>query len=59
VKTRSLAHRAAIRDALRADIQRIKIYPNLGFQIPQDIPDDVWSAFEKMVVMGYDKHLLA
>jgi uncharacterized SAM-binding protein YcdF (DUF218 family) len=40
------------------DIQRIKIYPDLGFQIPQDIPDRVWSAFEKLVVMGYDKHLL-
>jgi hypothetical protein len=26
------------------DIQRIKAYPALGFQIPQDIPVGVWDA---------------
>src|SRR6476659_3624448 len=28
------------------DLQRIRIYPALGFQIPQEIPDDVWGAYE-------------
>src|SRR5215216_79412 len=28
------------------DLQRIAIYPALGFQIEQEIPDDVWAAFE-------------
>src|SRR5688572_12839476 len=27
------------------DLQRIKLYPALGYQIPQDIPDEVWEAF--------------
>ena len=39
------------------DLQRIKIYPAKGFQIPQDIPDDVWAAYERLVALGFDKHL--
>jgi len=39
------------------DLQRIKIYPARGFQIPQDIPDDVWEAYERLVALGFDKHL--
>jgi uncharacterized SAM-binding protein YcdF (DUF218 family) len=40
------------------DLQRIRLYPARGFQIPQDIPDDVWDAFERLVEAGYDKHLV-
>ena len=40
------------------DLQRIKIYPSQGFQIEQQIPDDVWKAFDKLVELGYDKYLL-
>lgn len=40
------------------DLQRIRIYPERGFQIFQEIPDDVWRAFEKLVELGYDKHLI-
>jgi uncharacterized SAM-binding protein YcdF (DUF218 family) len=39
------------------DLQRIRLYPEKGFQIPQEIPDDVWAAFEQLVAMGYVKHL--
>jgi hypothetical protein len=39
------------------DLQRIKIYPEKGFQIPQEIPSDVWDAFEQLVELGFDKHL--
>ncbi len=42
---------------MAGDLQRIKIYPDKGFQIYQDIPDDVWKAFERLVELGYDKHL--
>ncbi|WP_080236922.1 YdcF family protein [Spirosoma rigui] len=41
------------------DLQRIKIYPGKGFQIPQDIPDEVWAAYEALVKAGYDRHLAA
>ena len=40
------------------DLQRIKLYPSLGYQIAQDIPDDVWSAFEGLVRAGFDKYLI-
>jgi uncharacterized SAM-binding protein YcdF (DUF218 family) len=40
------------------DLQRIKIYPGRGYQIAQDIPDKVWSAFEELVRAGYDKYLI-
>jgi uncharacterized SAM-binding protein YcdF (DUF218 family) len=41
------------------DLQRIKEYPKLGFQIEQDIPEDVWSAYESLVKAGYTKHLIS
>jgi uncharacterized SAM-binding protein YcdF (DUF218 family) len=40
------------------DLQRIKIYPARGWQIEQDIPADVWSAFEELVRAGYTKYLI-
>ena len=40
------------------DLQRIKVYPAKGFQIEQDIPPDVWDAFNELVRAGYDKRLL-
>jgi uncharacterized SAM-binding protein YcdF (DUF218 family) len=40
------------------DLQRIREYPARGFQIAQDIPDDVWEAYEALVRAGYDKYLL-
>ncbi len=40
------------------DLQRIKIYPAKGFQISQDIPDDVWSAYSSLVAAGFDTHVL-
>jgi DUF218 domain len=40
------------------DLQRIRLYPERGFQIHQDIPDDVWQAYEELVRAGYDRHLL-
>jgi uncharacterized SAM-binding protein YcdF (DUF218 family) len=41
------------------DLQRIKVYPEKGYQIRQEIPDDVWSAYEELVKAGYDKHLVS
>ncbi len=40
------------------DLQRIRAYAEKGFQIPQEIPDDVWGAYEELVRRGYTKHLL-
>lgn len=40
------------------DLQRIKIYPQKGFQVYQEIPEDVWAAYEQLVAMGFDKQLV-
>ena len=40
------------------DLQRLKLYPSLGYLIAQEIPDEVWSAFEGLVRAGYDKYLI-
>ena len=40
------------------DLQRIRFYPELGYQIAQEIPEDVWNAFEQLVDAGYDKYLI-
>jgi uncharacterized SAM-binding protein YcdF (DUF218 family) len=40
------------------DLQKIKLYPARGFQIAQEIPDDVWAAYEHLVEAGYDKYLV-
>jgi uncharacterized SAM-binding protein YcdF (DUF218 family) len=40
------------------DIQRMKVYPDLGFQIPQEIPTVVWNAYERLVSMVFDKRLM-
>lgn len=39
------------------DLQRIKLYSKLGFQIEQEIPDYVYKAYEKLVQLGFTEHL--
>ena len=41
------------------DLQRIKLYPAKGYQIFQEIPDDIWAAYEELVSAGYDQHLIS
>jgi uncharacterized SAM-binding protein YcdF (DUF218 family) len=40
------------------DLQRIKLYPGKGFQIHQEIPHEVWSAYEELVRAGYNQRLV-
>ena len=39
------------------DFQRMDLYAKLGYQLPQYIPDEAWTAFHQLVAMGYDKQL--
>jgi len=43
---------------MMGDLQRIKIYPPKGFQIYQDIPAEVWRAYEQLVKKGFTSHLM-
>ncbi len=39
------------------DFQRMDLYAKLGYQLPQQIPEEAWQAFHALVAMGYDKQL--
>lgn len=41
------------------DLQRIIKYPELGYMIPQEVPDEVMQAMERLIDAGYTEHLLA
>ena len=45
-------------NALVGDTQRIKLYADMGYQIEQEIPEDVESAYQTLVERGFDKHLV-
>lgn len=45
-------------NSLTGDLQRIKEYPAKGFQIYQEIPAEVWDAFEKLCSMGFTRFLI-
>lgn len=40
------------------DLERIVAYPDKGYQIPQEVPDDVRRAWQFLVENGFDKHLI-
>jgi len=39
---------------MTGDLQRLKLYPDKGFLIAMDIPDEVWSAYEQLLTLGFD-----
>ena len=39
------------------DFQRMKLYADKGWQVPQEIPDEAWEAFYRLVALGYDTQL--
>lgn len=41
------------------DTQRIKYYPEKGFQMRQKLPKEAWEAYEELVRRGYNKHLIS
>jgi uncharacterized SAM-binding protein YcdF (DUF218 family) len=45
-------------NSMVGDLQRIRVYPSRGFQIYQEIPDEVWHSYEALVKSGFDKHLV-
>jgi uncharacterized SAM-binding protein YcdF (DUF218 family) len=40
------------------DLQRVMTYGRTGFQIPQEVPPDVQQAYERLVALGYTRHML-
>jgi len=40
------------------DLQRVREYPKLGYQVTQTIPSTVWQAYKQLVRLGYTEHLI-
>jgi len=47
-----------VTNVMVGDLQRIREYPKLGFQIEQEVPESVIGAYDALVARGYTKHLL-
>lgn len=43
---------------LVGDVQRMKIFAENGWQVPMEVPQEVWSAYEELVKRGYDQFVL-
>ena len=54
----SLISKDELINIMVGDLQRIKKYYEASFQIYQAIPDEVWAAYQKLVGLGYTKHLI-
>jgi uncharacterized SAM-binding protein YcdF (DUF218 family) len=40
------------------DLQRIDVYGRKGFQVPIEIPAEVWAAYERLVTAGFGRYLI-
>lgn len=50
--------REEVINAMVGDFQRILVYPDMGFQVPQEIPQQVREAYQLLVANGFTKQLL-
>lgn len=48
----------AVIETIVGDIQRMKLYAEKNYQLPVEIPDEVWRAYNELVQMGYDGQLV-
>lgn len=49
--------RELVTSIMVGDLVRIREYPKRGFQIEQEIPNEVWEAGQRLIQAGYNKHL--
>ena len=55
-KQQGISENASI-SVIVGDFQRMELYAQKGWQLPQEIPEEAWEAFRTLVAMGYDKQL--
>jgi len=54
----SIGDTKLVLDMLVGDLQRVMAYPALGFAVEQDIPDDVETAYLRLISAGYTGRLM-
>lgn len=55
-KRQGITENAAV-SVIVGDFQRMDLYAQRGYQLPQEIPEEAWEAFRQLVAMGFDKQL--
>lgn len=55
-KEQGVSENASI-SVIVGDFQRMELYAQKGWQLPQEIPAECWEAFRQLVEMGYDTQL--
>lgn len=55
-KEQGVSENASI-SVIVGDFQRMELYAQKGWQLPQEIPEKAWEAFRQLVAMGYDTQL--
>ena len=55
-KQQGISENASI-SVIVGDFQRMELYAQKGWQLPQQIPEKAWQAFRELVDMGFDKQL--
>ena len=55
-KRQGITENAAV-SVIVGDFQRMDLYAQKGYQLPQEIPEEAWEAFRQLVAMVFDKQL--
>ncbi|MFF0724627.1 YdcF family protein [Streptomyces sp. NPDC004134] len=56
---KGMGDQEAVISMMVGDLQRVIEYPKLGFAVPQEVPGDVYAAYESLVRDGFTSHLIA
>ncbi|MFE3205644.1 YdcF family protein [Embleya sp. NPDC059237] len=56
---KSIGDEHLVIDMLVGDLQRIIAYPALGYAVEQNVPDDVHTAYERLLDAGFTSRLMA
>lgn len=51
--------REKVINIIMGDVQRLWIYGRRGWSLPQPVPAEVQAAFDRLVALGFTKHLIA
>lgn len=55
---KSIGDEKLVVDMLVGDLQRVIEYPKFGFAVEQDVPGDVYDAYERLLGAGFDSRLI-
>ncbi|NUP22750.1 MAG: YdcF family protein, partial [Streptomyces sp.] len=55
---KSISDEKLVIDMLVGDLQRVIECPKLGFAVEQDVPGDVYEAYERLLRDGFDSRLI-